>query len=62
MGIYADLQAKISADREAGRDVPPVIEEIAMMIANSLDPQKESEKEPDPAPIPETSENSQPTN
>lgn len=55
MGVYADLQAKISADREAGRDVPPVIEEIAMMLANSVDPQKE----PDPAPAPETPEHSQ---
>lgn len=47
MAIYSDIQAKIVADREAGRDVPLVIEEYFLMIAESLDPQK---KKDDPTP------------
>ena len=58
MGLYADLQAKILADREAGRDIPPVIEELALMIANSFDPQKEPDDAPEFEPEPASQEHS----
>ncbi|NTG09261.1 hypothetical protein [Rhizobium rhizogenes] len=46
MGIFASLSEKIAADREAGRDVPPVIEELFLLIADSLDPQEKKDEEP----------------
>lgn len=50
MGIFSDLSEKIKADREAGRDVPPVVEELFLLIADSLDPQEKKAEEPAPAP------------
>lgn len=50
MAIYADISAKIAADREGGRDVPPVMAEYFLLIAESLDPQEKKAEEPAPAP------------
>jgi hypothetical protein len=55
MAIYSDIQTKIKADREAGRDVPTVIEEYFLMIAESLDPQKKEEETKSPPPTPDPS-------
>ncbi len=46
MGIFADLQAKISVGREAGRDIPPVIEELLLLIADVIEPQQMQEPQP----------------
>jgi hypothetical protein len=43
MTLFADISAKIAADREAGRDVPTILEEYLMMIAAAIDPQPEEQ-------------------
>lgn len=50
MALFADMEAKIAADREAGRDVPTILEEYLMMIANAVDPQPEEKPAEDLSP------------
>ncbi|WP_164986560.1 hypothetical protein [Rhizobium leguminosarum] len=38
MSLKDDLHKKIAADREAGRDISPVIEELLLMIAEKVEP------------------------
>ncbi|MGO7438899.1 MULTISPECIES: hypothetical protein [Rhizobium] len=38
MSLKDDLHKKIAADREAGRDISPVIEELILMIAEKVEP------------------------
>lgn len=45
MSLRDDVLAKVTADREAGRDVPPVIEELFLLLADHLDPQPKPEPE-----------------
>lgn len=37
MSLKDELQKKIAADREAGREISPVIEELVLMIAEKVD-------------------------
>ncbi|MGO7157026.1 hypothetical protein [Rhizobium leguminosarum] len=39
MSLMNELHKKIAADREAGRDISPVIEELLLMIAEKVEPQ-----------------------
>ncbi|MBA5802144.1 hypothetical protein [Rhizobium changzhiense] len=39
MSLKNEIARKIAADREAGRDIPPVIEELLLMIAEKVEPQ-----------------------
>ncbi|MBY2993778.1 hypothetical protein HF263_03970 [Rhizobium leguminosarum] len=38
MSLMNELHKKIAADREAGRDISPVIEELLLMIAEKVEP------------------------
>lgn len=38
MSLKDELHKKIAADREAGRDISPVIEELFLMIADKVEP------------------------
>lgn len=40
------IQAKIAEARDQGRDIPPVIEEMFMHIAEAIDGKKDPEPEP----------------
>lgn len=40
MSLTSELNKKIAADREAGRDISPVIEELLLMIAEKVDKPK----------------------
>lgn len=37
MSLTNELQKKIAADRQAGRDISPVIEELILMIAEKVE-------------------------
>jgi hypothetical protein len=37
MSLKNEVQKKIAVDREAGRDIPPVIEELLLMISEKVD-------------------------
>lgn len=52
MAIYDELTTKVAEAREAGRDVPPVIEELLLFIAGAIDPASVPAPKPaaDPAP------------
>ncbi|MDV4183267.1 hypothetical protein R1521_32725 [Rhizobium brockwellii] len=38
MSLTNELQKKIAADRQAGRDISPVIEELILMVAEKVEP------------------------
>lgn len=38
MSLKDNLHSKIAADREAGREIPPVIEELFLMLVDFLEP------------------------
>ncbi|WP_168575354.1 hypothetical protein [Rhizobium ruizarguesonis] len=40
MSLTSELNKKIEADRKAGRDISPVIEELILMIAEKVDKSK----------------------
>ncbi|WP_017960000.1 hypothetical protein [Rhizobium leguminosarum] len=37
MSLMNELQKKIAADRKAGRDISPVIEELLLLIAEKVE-------------------------
>ncbi|MBY3361242.1 hypothetical protein [Rhizobium laguerreae] len=37
MSLMNELHKKIAADRKAGRDISPVIEELILMVAEKVD-------------------------
>ncbi|MGO7979564.1 hypothetical protein ACC691_16810 [Rhizobium johnstonii] len=37
MSLMNELHKKIAADRESGRDISPVIEELILMVAEKVD-------------------------
>lgn len=47
MSLTNELQKKIEADRKAGRDISPVIEELLLLIAEKVD-KPTAEKAPAP--------------
>ena len=55
MSLKDELSSKIAADREAGRDIPAVIEEMFLMIVDFLEPEETvkgeaTQPKADPAP------------
>lgn len=58
MSLKDELSSKIAADREAGRDIPAVIEEMFLMIVDFLEPEEtikgeSAQPKADPAPVQE---------
>ncbi len=58
MSLKDELSAKIAADREAGRDIPAVIEEMFLMVVDFLEPEETikgdaAQPKADPAPVQE---------
>ncbi|AVA22472.1 hypothetical protein [Rhizobium sp. NXC24] len=47
MALRDDLTEKITAAREAGRDVPLVIEELLLFVADAIDPPKDEPAPPE---------------
>ena len=39
MSLKSEIEKKIEADREAGREIPVVIEELILLIAEKVEPE-----------------------